>query len=522
MTLFLVGLLGIFIMAIVALPYVDPALVERVPFLGDPEARELEEERDALLRAVQELEQRDDLEVARRQELRDRYERKAAQVAQRLAERKSGSPPPPRQRPPLAWGWGLLLLLVIPSVALVGNYVLPRVSADGTVTTNRDSDIAAGRDLQQLRRAARDDPGPESLAALGDAYWRILDASLQPPQSGAEPGEPRYLEETRETYRQLVEATSDAPEGATATALRRLAYIDLVEGNVSEARLRLERAIEIDPGDAEALYTLGQVRYFLGEVGEAAQAWRAYLATPEGEGDEETAELAADAEALAPLIDAAEADRTVEALLAVGDRLWEMEDRQRAGGFYAEIVTELEVEHPRAVRRLGMALFFAGNTEQAVVALERARALEPGQPETLLFLGNAYRSIGETPRAVDAWRAYVDAVGGEANAGRVPSLIAEAEGRAATPSAVPDADEQVAAAPANGAALFAANCATCHGVGGGGGAGPRLAGNARAADATMVETTVRYGRGMMPGFGALLEEAEIERLVAYVGTLAEP
>lgn len=515
MTVALLVGFGVLIVAIVVLPYLSGWSVAPVPEAGDPEARDLEEERDALVQAIRELEHRDDLTAERRQQLRDRYERKAAIVTARLAEHYAGPPRPLRRRAPVPLAAGLLLLLVVPSIALVGGYVLPRVSVDGTVTTNRRADIDAGRDLRRLRRAVRDDPTVETLSALGDAYWRLFESSL--PQGGSSnPQGPRFLEETRETYQRLVEVASQRGAASVlATGLRRLAYVDLVEGNAPDALTRLERAVDAAPNDAEALYTLGQVRYALGQVGAAAEAWRAYLATPVGEGDDATAQLAAAAEGLAPLIDAAEEERSADNLLALADALWESGDRDRAAGFYAEIVTELGVEHPRAVRRLGMALFFAGNNEQAVLALERARALDPREPETLLFLGNAYRSLDRPARAVEAWSAYVDAVGGEANAGRVPGLIAAAQAGDAVAADVADDDSE-------GAALFAANCATCHGPSGGGGVGPRLAGNPRVRDASMVENTVRFGRGMMPGFGSLLDDDDVERLVAFVGTLASP
>lgn len=116
---------------------------------------------------------------------------------------------------------------------------------------------------------------------------------------------------------------------------------------------------------------------------------------------------------------------------------------------------------------------------------------------------------------MEAWSAYVDAVGGEANAGRVPDLIAAAQGRDAVSAEVTNED-------VDGATLFAANCATCHRPSGGGGAGPRLAGNPRVRDASMVESTIRFGRGMMQSFGSLLDDDDVNRLVAYVGSLAGP
>lgn len=73
---------------------------------------------------------------------------------------------------------------------------------------------------------------------------------------------------------------------------------------------------------------------------------------------------------------------------------------------------------------------------------------------------------------------------------------------------------------ASGAALFAANCVGCHGANGGG-VGPRLVGNPRVADATIVESTIRDGRGMIPSFGNLLSETELETLTRYVTGFAD-
>ena len=49
-----------------------------------------------------------------------------------------------------------------------------------------------------------------------------------------------------------------------------------------------------------------------------------------------------------------------------------------------------------------------------------------------------------------------------------------------------------------------------------GGSGPTLAGSARARNEANVADAVRYGRGMMPGFGARLSEDELAAIVGYV------
>jgi mono/diheme cytochrome c family protein len=75
-----------------------------------------------------------------------------------------------------------------------------------------------------------------------------------------------------------------------------------------------------------------------------------------------------------------------------------------------------------------------------------------------------------------------------------------------------------AAGPPDGAAVFASNCAGCHGPSGGGGVGPALAGGA-VVDAFPDEAdqiaVVTDGRGGMPAFGGRLSADEIEAVVAY-------
>lgn len=92
---------------------------------------------------------------------------------------------------------------------------------------------------------------------------------------------------------------------------------------------------------------------------------------------------------------------------------------------------------------------------------------------------------------------------------------------AAPPAAAPSAD---GAEPVtrDGAAIYADECAACHGADGGGGVGPALAGGAvvaafpEAADQTVV---VVEGRGGMPSFGDRLNEDEIAAVVEYTRSL---
>ncbi len=77
------------------------------------------------------------------------------------------------------------------------------------------------------------------------------------------------------------------------------------------------------------------------------------------------------------------------------------------------------------------------------------------------------------------------------------------------------------AAPASGGAqLYSANCAGCHGVDGGGGLGPALAGEVTTAFPDIEDqiTLVSEGRGSMPAFGGDLSEEQLRQLVEYTRT----
>lgn len=545
----LILVLALVFLAVLALPFFTRQLTEPLPDTSDPVRRDLEEERDALLRAIHELGERGDLSEERREHLRGRYEAKAARVLEQLDKLERPEATTPAQRPMrrIPAGFALLGILIVPSVALIGNYALPRVSQGGTVTTNRAEEIASGRELKSLQRAAQREPNRENLLALADTYWQLANASLATiQQEGGSPTvdtQPRYIEETRTTYQRIVDEVEPVP----GEAYRRLGYVALLENDVETARPYLKRALQSDPNDSEARYTLGEVLYYLGDMAGAAEAFEGFLATETGEGDETAQRYAENARALAPLTDAVDAERSEANLMALADAYWNLEERNRAANLYSEVITQLEVENPRAISRVGQALFFAGDAERSVIALDRARALEPTDLDTLLFLGNAYFSLGDDAQAINTWRSYVEVAGGPEQAGRVPSLIAQAEARqqgaapeslAQTPlpevnrtpssAAPPTATAQEgmqntaqATTVSSGAQLFAANCASCHGANAQGGAGPRLAGSQRVVNTEMVRSTVQYGRGMMPGFGSLLSADELDRIVTYVAGLAQ-
>lgn len=80
-----------------------------------------------------------------------------------------------------------------------------------------------------------------------------------------------------------------------------------------------------------------------------------------------------------------------------------------------------------------------------------------------------------------------------------------------------EATESPDAGAGDGAAIFAANCQSCHGeLGAGGGIGPSLQASSEADDAGNVEQIVRNGRGQMPSFEDQLDDEEIKAVASYV------
>lgn len=90
-------------------------------------------------------------------------------------------------------------------------------------------------------------------------------------------------------------------------------------------------------------------------------------------------------------------------------------------------------------------------------------------------------------------------------------------------NASPVTEEEVAAAgsPVSvqvGAAVFAKNCAACHGANGTGGVGPALAENqhVNVTDATPMLTTILQGRGMMPSWRGQLADGDIAAVATFI------
>ncbi|MFO8149842.1 MAG: c-type cytochrome [Trueperaceae bacterium] len=557
LTAILIVLLALITVAYAAAPLTGRrSLVDPLPDERDPVLVDLEEERDSLLRAIRELDGRLDLPADRRDELRARYESKAATVLKALERARSEAPgdadsaaeararaadarPATGRRLPI--GALALLGVVAVTTAALGSFVLPRVG-QGTVTTFFADELSTAEALRDLIRAADRDPNAANLMALGDAYWELADAE------GAE-----------ETYRRVVALASDdgTSVGAPPIAYKRLALL-VLQRDLPAALELLREARAVDPTDPETLYAIGELSFAQGELDASIEAFGAYLATPEGAGDPDAEARLALVQAIGPAANAVAEVRDRDNLMALADVFWTSGANDPAVEIYFEVLSEHDAFEPTALSRIGQLLFTRGRTDDAIGLLERAASAAGGltqlEPQASLFLGNAYTVLGDDESAIRAWEAHVEVVGVE-DAGRVTGLIegarlrldaasaeaadgSTAAGTSGSPVSAEAAEADAAEAAAEraltalsepallievGAELYARHCVVCHGAEGQGGTGVRLAGSARAANEANVRSTIRFGRGIMPGFGALLSEAEIEVLVRWVGQeLATP
>lgn len=498
LSVILIALLALLVFAYLAAPLLFADISDPLPDHRDPITQELEEERDALFRAIQELDSRSDLAQDRREQLRARYEAKAAKVLRALDERQSKEREAPaapqtgrRPWPIPSYATLTLLGIMIASGSMLGGYVLPRVGQDATITTFDEQRLAAGRALQELQREADRNPDAGNLLALADAYWQLGDA-----------------EQAEAVYERITTEIDSPP----AIAYRRLGFLNL-QSDLGVAVDYLEQAREIAPGDLDTLYALGEVYFALNRPEEAVSAWEQYL---ELDSDPEVSARLELVNETMPLARAVQEDPSQENLLALADAYWQVGEEERAVNAYFEILTEHDPGQPQALSRVGQLLFISGRTDDAAELLLRARIADPSDLETLLFLGNARFSQGNYAEAIDAWEDYVEVAGGSDQAGRVPDLISDAQARLTGAPA-----DEVEHDLVEGAEVYAANCAACHGVAGQGGSGPRLAGNPRSTDEAFVRRVVEHGSGMMPAFGRTLPSEQLDAVIEYVtGTLA--
>ncbi len=546
LTIVLIIILAAIAVAYAAIPLLAPRQVDPLPDERDSELLDLQEERESLFRAIREIDSRTDMAEAERDALRARYESKAASVLRALDAREAelaGRPEAAeatdkRALRRLPWGaLGLLGAMAVSALAL-GPFVLPRVGQDATVTTFFEQDLRAAEALRDLQRAAEQSGSVPSLMRLADAYWTLQDAA-----------------EAETTYRRVLLAAREASGDAPVLAYQRLALLTFAD-DPSTAREYLMEARRLDPGDPDTLVGIAELSFALGDLDTARDAYEAYAETPDGQLDVDAAARLRFIEQLGPALADVEGERNPSTLNALAEVLWEAGAMEQAVEVSFEILTSFDPRDAPSLSRTGQLMFMRGRSQDAIELLERASVSAGGlgalDPQASLFLGNAYFSEGDDEGAIRAWSAHVELVG-EDSAGRVPDLIRAAEARAlglagdreveadmpgtldlpgapavdGEPEATAGASlaERATTALEDGrpdtiaavaTELYAQHCAVCHGAQAQGASGPRLAGNPRAAQEANVRSAISFGRGIMPGFGAILADAEIELLVRWL------
>lgn len=206
-------------------------------------------------------------------------------------------------------------------------------------------------------------------------------------------------------------AVAHQPGFAPASANLALAYIELAEqgGMVpDEAYRRAEAAAAValrhDPGLAEAYCIMGwlkTVRDF--DWPAAEQAFQRALALDPDDAD--TLDLYGRlCAALGRYDEAIAMQRRAQELEPLSHRLDAISTLIRAGRYHEAVVgardaVELDPGHDRSRATLGWAYFFSGRREDGLVELERAAALSPDSTLWLAQLGQAYALAGKTGRA---------------------------------------------------------------------------------------------------------------------------
>jgi tetratricopeptide (TPR) repeat protein len=162
------------------------------------------------------------------------------------------------RRAPRYSTWGLVLALVMTCVPVTTVFAEPYIPANDAVVLAQVPAASQLRQFQAVRRALAMNPDDLSAAlALSGAYLNV----------GRSEGDPRFI-----SYAQAViapwTARADAPVAAlvlSATALQSVHRFD-------ESLLLLERALSIDPANAQAWLTKATLLQVRGDFGAARRA----------------------------------------------------------------------------------------------------------------------------------------------------------------------------------------------------------------------------------------------------------
>ena len=215
--------------------------------LGPDALAELEEERDFLLRSLDDLEREraaGDLNDADYSTLKDGYTARAAETLRAL---ERGRPPPPG---PARGSWGRKVLTIAVVAAVAVSAGLAVAAASGT---RLPGDTITG-DIRQTTPALLQQAA--TLAQEGD------------------------FTEALQIYDEVL---ADDPANVEALSERGLLLVSLAEaterpGLAEQGRASIDKALAVDPGEARALFYLGLALRLQGDDEAAANAFSNALA----------------------------------------------------------------------------------------------------------------------------------------------------------------------------------------------------------------------------------------------------
>jgi len=243
---------------------------------------------------------------------------------------------------------------------------------------------------------------------------------------------------------------------------------------------------------------------------------------------------------LAELKRRAEEKNDVDSWLAYADAAWKEGDYNAAAEGYKKVL-ELDDKNLKAWKRMGILFYMSGFPEDAANVLAVVVSFNPQDTEALLFLGQAYSSLGRFEEAIGAWKRYIQAGGPQkeyvegmikAAEERLAQMPADSQSQSGMPPDHPpvansgesaagsDVPPDHPAAPVgmedivDGKIVYHDKCAACHGQNGEGGIGPALARNPVLKVDGAVEEVVTRGTGTMPAIN--LSPKELQALIEYL------
>jgi len=237
----------------------------------------------------------------------------------------------------------------------------------------------------------------------------------------------------QERLNQLADAATSYREASLlapsdAGIVNSIGVVLLRQKRFQDAIVQFKKAIDLDPQSPEAYSNLGAVSDEQADWNEAIK-WYQKVLSLKGQDKNVRALLncAFDYEALSSYKKAEELLKKVKAVrpddseihTLIGDNQTFQKNWKAAIKAYQEAL-KLDEKNRFALRGLGISLAQDGKEEEAIEALEKAKALKADDTTTLVILGGLYLAAEQLEKALACFEAYVKAGGSN---GDIPGLI---------------------------------------------------------------------------------------------------